>query len=392
MNTNHALKFNPHVAAAPIYVGGATIEAIQKQYGLEHVIKMASNESPLGPSPQAVEAIQKAALMLNRYPPMGDEDFRNVLAGAIGQGMTAGNFVTGNGGCDILAMIAANFLQPGDECVIARPTFPVYDITAQRAGASVVYADLHPDTFAYDVEAMLSAITGRTRLLYVCSPNNPTGTIITAGQMETLVNNAPPHVVIVADEVYHHFADHTDFPDTLEYVRQGKNIIVLHSFSKAFGLAGLRLGYAIAPPKLARYLSRARESFHLSRLAIVGGMASLDDRAHLQKIVSTSRQGREWLYRELARLGVQVWPSQSNFVLFKPLCCPGELSEQLLRRGVIVRPMSQFYLPTHLRVTAGLPEENKRFIAALRESLAILEERGVPEEAPAEASGGEFKF
>ncbi len=389
------LKFDPCIAAAPIYVGGASIESIKKEYGLDRVIKMASNESPLGPSPLAIEAIQQAATGLNRYPPMGDEDLRAALADSVGQEMTPDNFFTGNGVCDVLAMIAFSFLKPGEECIICRPTFPVYDITASRVGATVVYVNLNSSRFVYDVEAILAAVTAQTRLVYLCTPNNPTGGTIGAEQMETLVNHMPPHILIVIDEVYHHFATTNDFPNSLAYVRQGKNVVVLHSFSKAFSLAGLRLGYAITPPEVARYLSRSRQSFHLNQLAVVGGIASLQDKAHLEKTVAITVAGRDWLYDQLLQLDIRVWPSQSNFILFKPPFAPAVVSERLLRRGVIVRPMNQFYLPTHLRVSVGLPEENERFIAVLRESLAELEAEGEPREITEvenEEAEGEFKF
>ncbi len=387
-----SLTFNPNIAASPIYVGGASIESIKTQYGLEDVIKLASNENPFGPSPRAVEAIQQAAARLNRYPPMGDEDLRAALAQAIGRGLEPDNFVTGNGGCDVLSMLAASFLGPGNECIICRPTFPIYDITARRVGASVVYVDLDPEQFSYDIEAILAAVTDHTRLIYICSPNNPTGSSITAEQMETLVNHTPEHVLILADEVYHHFATTPDFPDTLAYVQAGKNIAILHSFSKAFGLAGLRLGYAIAPPEIARYLSRARESFHLSQLVIASGIAALQDDEHIDHTVKQTIAGRDWLYEQLSALDLQVWPSQANFILFRPAYPPAQVSERLLQRGIIVRPMTQFYLPTHLRVTVGTEAENEQFIAALGEVLAEMEAAGLPKEAAEEKSRGEFKF
>ncbi|MEW5957356.1 MAG: histidinol-phosphate transaminase [Chloroflexota bacterium] len=387
-----SLTFNPNIAASPIYVGGASIDTIKAKYGLEEVIKLASNENPFGPSPRAVAAIQQAVAGLNRYPPMGDEDLRAALAQAIGRGLEPDNFFTGNGGCDVLSMLADSFLGTGDECIICRPTFPIYDITARRVGAGVVYVDLEPERFSYDVEAILAAVTGRTRLIYVCSPNNPTGTSITAAQMETLVNHAPDHVLIVADEVYHHFATAPDFPDTLAYVQAGRHVVILHSFSKAFGLAGLRLGYAVAPVEIARYLSRARESFHLSQLVIAAGIAGLQDKAHLKSTVTQTIAGREWLFKELSGLGLPVWPSQANFILFRPPYSPVEVSERLLQRGVIVRPMTQFYLPTHLRVTVGTPAENERFITALRAVLAGMEAEGISREIEVKQAGGEFKF
>ncbi|MBN1221538.1 MAG: histidinol-phosphate transaminase [Anaerolineae bacterium] len=392
MSNLSSLQFNPHVATSPIYVGGASIESIKKEYNLDDVIKLASNESPLAPSPLAIKAIQEAAANLNRYPPMGDESLREVLAETIGRGTTPDHFVTGNGGCDVLSMMAASFLKQGDEGIICRPTFPVYEITAQRVGARMVYADLNPDHFTYDVKAILGAVTERTRLIYICNPNNPTGTTMTATQMEMLVNNAPTHVLIVADEAYHDFVTAGDYPDTLAHVLQGKNVAILHSFSKAYSLAGLRLGYAIAPPEIARYLSRARESFHLSQLVFAAGIASLRDRAHLEKMVALTLSGRAWLSQQLTNLRLPVWPSQSNFILFKPPFPAALVSERLLQRGVIVRPMSQFYLPAYLRVTVGLPEENERFIAALQESLAAMEAEGVAKEVATEESRGEFKF
>lgn len=335
------LNLNPNIVAAPIYVGGAAIADIQQQYGLDDIVKLASNESPLGPSPRAIAAMQQAAAGLNRYPPMGDEALRQALANL--HGLPPEHFVTGNGGCDILNMLATAFLDSGSEAIICRPTFPVYDHTARRTGASVVYVDLDPDTFAYDVEAILAAVTPQTRLLYVCSPNNPTGSTIGAEQLDALLAHLPPHVVLVMDEVYYHFA--ADHPDTLAYVRQGKNIVILHSFSKAYGLAGLRLGYGIAPVELAQYLSRARLPFHLSQFTVGGGIAALQDREHVSQGVAIVREGRDWLLARLAKLPLRVWPSAANFILFKPPYDAAEVSERLLRRGLIVRPMGQFTCP-----------------------------------------------
>lgn len=366
------LQLNPNIATAPLYVGGAAIEDIRAQYGVEEIIKIGSNESPIGPSPLAIAAMQQAAVALNRYPPMGDDDLRAVLAETLGQGLTADHFFTGNGGCDILQLIAAGFLSSEAEIIISPPTFPIYEITARKVGAKVIYAPLDPVDFSYNVDSILAAVTDRTRLIYVCSPNNPTGSIITAAQMERLVHDAPEHVVIVSDEVYHHFATAPDRADSLAYVRQGKNIIVIHSFSKAFGLAGLRLGYGLAPVELARYLARARLPFHLSRLAIEGGIAGLQDEAHTRQVVDLVLSGRDWLYGQLLELGVEVWPGQANFLLFKPAFEATVVSEELLKRGVIVRPMGNFYLPDHLRVTIGLPEENQRFVTTLGEVLAAL--------------------
>jgi histidinol-phosphate aminotransferase len=387
------LNFNPNIAAAPLYAGGASIENIRRQYNVEEVVKLASNESPLGPSPRAVAAMQQAITGLNRYPPMGDETLRSALAQLNGHDLQPDNIVTGNGGCDVLNMIAAAFLNPGNQCIICRPTFPVYDITARRAGADVVYVELDPQTFSYDVEAILTAITPQTRVIYVCSPNNPTGGTLSAGQMDTLVTQLPEHVLLVADEVYHHFATTADLPDTLKYVQQGQSVIVLHSFSKAYGLAGLRLGYAIAPAEIAQYISRARLPFHLNSMTVQGGLAAVTDVDHVAQGVELVTYGREWLYNQLTGMGIEVWPSQANFLLFKPPFNAAEISEQLMQRGIIVRPMGQFYLPAHLRVTIGLAEEHERFITALNEVMSTLKAEHYPRQQTAnDADTQEFKF
>ncbi|RME97001.1 MAG: histidinol-phosphate transaminase [Chloroflexi bacterium] len=389
------LHLNPNVSASPIYVGGASIADIRAQVGRDDIAKLASNESPLGPSPKAVAAMQAAISELNRYPPIADDALRAALARVNGHGLSPDNFITGNGGCDVLDMLATSFLDSGSEAIICRPTFPMYDITARRAGAGVVYVDLLADDFLYDVEAILSAVTERTRLVYVCSPNNPTGSILPAAQMDTLVEHLPPHVLLVADEVYHHFATHPEFSDSLEYVRQGKNVLVLHSFSKAYGLAGLRLGYGVAPVEIAQYLSRAKLPFHLNQMTLSGALAALDDADYLENTVKLVVAGREYLHSALAEIeDVQVWPSQANFVLFKPAFDAAEVSARLLQHGLIVRPMGQFYLPTHLRVSVGLPEENERFVTALRDVLAGLVAEGAEkaDTAGQKKEGGAFKF
>jgi histidinol-phosphate aminotransferase len=268
-------------------------------------------------------------------------------------------------------LIASAFLAPGDEVIICRPTFPVYDLTARRQGATVTYVDLDPTDFSYQVEAILAAITAHTRLLYLCNPNNPTGTLLTAEQMDRLIQGLPSHVLTISDEVYHHFVTSPDFPNTLDYVRQGKNVVVLHSFSKVFGLAGLRLGYGIARPEVADYLARARQPYHLSQLSMAGAMAALQDQAHIEETIALTIAGRNWLYEALQGLKLPVWPSQANFILFKPPLAPEIIVRHLAGQGVMIRGLAGFYLPDYLRVTVGLPPENERFRAAL--AAALLE-------------------
>jgi histidinol-phosphate aminotransferase len=367
------LSFKPHLSNAPHYRGEtAILKTLPAAGDPAEVIRLDSNESLLPPSAQAVAAIQAEAAGLNRYPLlMGDGPLRTALAESLGQAVSPAHLVTGNGGCDVLALIASAFLSPGDEVIICRPTFPVYDLTARRQGATVTYVDLDPTDFSYQVEAILAAITAHTRLLYLCNPNNPTGTLLTAEQMDRLIQGLPSHVLTISDEVYHHFVTSPDFPNTLDYVRQGKNVVVLHSFSKVFGLAGLRLGYGIARPEIADYLARARQPYHLSQLSMAGAMAALQDQAHIEETIALTIAGRNWLYETLQGLKLPVWPSQANFILFKPPLAPEIIVRHLAGQGVMIRGLAGFYLPDYLRVTVGLPPENERFRAAL--AAALLE-------------------
>lgn len=362
------MKFNPYIMAAHRHVGSKPVEVIQQEYGLEAVAKLSSNENPLGPSPLAVKAVQAVSDRINHYPDFGDEALRQALADSIAPDLSADHFITGNGACDVLMMLAHCFLTPGDEYIICRPTFPVYEATANRTGAKPIYVDLAEDDFSYDIEAILVAITERTRLIYLCSPNNPTGNIVSATQMATLVSQLPAEVLLITDEVYHHFVTADNYPDSLNYVKQGHNVVIVHSLSKVFGLAGIRLGYAIARPEIAQYVSRFRLPYHINKLTVQAGMAALTDHDHINQTISLTVAGRDWLYQQLSELpGVRAWPSEANFVLFQVPTEPAEIVEQLLRRGIMVRPMKGFYLPHHLRVTVGLPADNERFIAALRE-------------------------
>ena len=327
--------------------------------------RMSYNENPLGASPTAVAAIQEAAAGLAQYPPNLDDALRNALAGLHGRGLTPDHFVTGNSGCDILDLIARAFLTSGDEAVICRPTFPVYEATVRSASAAIAYVDLPADTFHYDVDALLAAVTERTRLLYLCSPNNPTGTLFSQTQLNALLAGLPERVLVVFDEVYYHFVTNPQRADPLAAILDKANVIVVHTFSKAYGLAGLRLGYAVARPELAAQLAALRRPFHLSTLCLVAGLAALQDEAHVQRTVEVTLAGRDWLYGQIRELGLEAWLSQANFVLLRCPVPAAEWAEKLQGCGILVRPA--FGLPDCLRVSVGLPEANQAFIVALGE-------------------------
>lgn len=329
---------------------------------------MANNESPLGPSPAVVAAVQRNAAALGNYPPETDDALRSALAAFYGRGLGPDHFVAENGAATILDLVARVTLAPGDAAVICPPTFPIYAMIVEYLGGVVIPAPLDEATFAYDIDRMLAAVTPRTRLLYVCSPNNPTGNIITADQLARLLAGLPPEVLVVYDEVYHHFVTQTDRPDAIGRVLAGDNLIVIHSFAKAYGMAGLRLGYGIARPDIIRRLAPVRRPYYLGTLLFEAGLAALGDQAHIQKTVETTLAGRAWLYGQLQELGLQVWPGQGNFLLF---ACPvpaHEWAAALEQRGILVRPA--YGLPNHMRVSVGLPAANQALVEALGEIIA----------------------
>ena len=333
----------------------------------EPLIELGANENPLGPSPRVREAIVRELDRLHRYPP-SDAALREALAASHGRGLTPGHFVTSASGSEIIELISRAFLERGDEILLSSPTFVVYAPMAGLQGASVIDVPLDPRDFSLDVDRILAAITPRTRLLYVCNPGNPTGVMAPHADVMRLLNQLPAHVVLVSDEVYVDYVDDEDLPDTTAAILEGRQIITIRSFSKVFGLAGLRLGYAIAPPSLIERLTRFVRPYHLSRLAIVAGIAALEDTEHVRRTVELARNGRGVLYDELSALGVDVWRSQANFVMVRPP--DGEaMLNALARQGIRARSTLKNGLPGALRVTAGLDAENERFLDVFAETL-----------------------
>ena len=368
MKLDQAQQNNEKDAAMRPYTGGLSKEELSKESQAPELFKLSSNENPLGPSPAVIEAIQKNAATLGEYPPTVDDRLRETLVGLHGRNLSPDHFVVGNSGCDILDLIGRAYLNGEVECIICPPTFPVYQLTAQQQGAMIIEVPLEPRRFGYQLDQILAAVTEKTGVVYLCSPNNPTGSLLNHTDLARLVDQLPDQVLIVFDEVYYHFVTAPERPDPLEYVLAGKNFIILHSFSKAYGLAGLRLGYGIAKPEIAARLAHSKRPFHLNRFAFEAGIAAINDQHHIKKSVDLTLQGRQWLYQQLQDLGLKVWPSQGNFLLFQ---CPGpakDYAAKLLKYGVMVRPA--FGLPNHLRVTVGLPEANEAFIEGVKQSFA----------------------
>jgi len=372
-DTIGGLKLNSHIRSAQLYVGGTSIEEIQRKYSLAEIVKLASNENALGPSPLAVAAMQETLTNTHRYPPVADDDLRAKLASMLGDGsLSAECFITGNGSCDVLAMVTRAFVcEEGDEAVICPPTFLIYEILVNICGGECVCVDLKDD-FTYDLPQVLASITDRTRLIFLCNPNNPTGTMIDRDELEVFLSQVPSSVLVVIDEAYWEYADPKLLPDTLAYIREGRNVLIARTFAKVYGLAGLRVGYGIVREELAQYVRRLRLPFHLNAMSMRGAIAALDDQEHVEKSVALNKVEREFLYAGLADLELPYTRSQTNFVLVKPGYDPQVIYERMLEQGVIVRPMAAFRAPDCFRITVGARAENERLLQVLGDVMESL--------------------
>lgn len=343
------------------YVPGKPIEALEREYGITDSIKLASNENPLGPSPKAMQAIGQALAKLHRYPDGAGFELVRALAGRLGVGKE--QIVLGNGSDDLLGMLARVLLQPGDEVIVPDPSFLMYTIVAQSAGAVIRKVPLKD--LSIDLPGMRAWVGPRTRLLFICQPNNPTGTAISRRDFETFLSDLPPHVVVVMDEAYFEFVRHAGCASGLSYPDRRPAVVTLRTFSKAYGLAGLRVGYGVMGAPLAELLNRVRMPFNVNTLAQVAALAALDDTEFLERTLSTVHQGLDFFQAELSRRGVRWFPSQANFFLIDVAQPADEVFERLLRRGVIVRSMRAYGYPHCIRVSVGLPDENRRFLQSL---------------------------
>lgn len=356
------------------YVPGKPVEEVQRELGLRDVIKLASNESPIGPSPLAMEAVRQSIPRLHVYPDGAVRDLREKLAARLE--VVPDQVVVGNGSDEVIKLLAEAYLQEGDEVIFAAPTFGEYAYVTRLMGATE--KPVPTQDMVHDLDAMLEAVTPRTKVLVICNPNNPTGTYVGQQAVDRLLQQLPPHVLVVFDEAYVEYVEADDFPDTLRYVRQERPVLVLRTFSKIYGLAALRVGYGVGPAAIVQHLLRVKEPFNVNSLAQQAALAALDDHQHLERARQVNREGKALLQQELPRLGVRVWPSQANFLWMDVGCDGRTVFQQLLRRGVIVRTGDIFGHPTFLRVTVGTEAENRRFLAALEEVLAQMPRDGSP--------------
>jgi histidinol-phosphate aminotransferase len=350
------------------YIPGKPIEEVKRDRCLRRVVKLASNENALGPSPKAVAAMRKVLWEMHRYPDGGGQYLRRRLA--VHHGLTPEHFVLGNGSDEIITLALRTFANEGDQVVVAKPTFLIYELAARLAHADVVTVPLTYD-LKYDLRAMRAAITARTKLVFIANPDNPTGSYVSDASVAEFFKDLPSHVVVVCDEAYREYVEAQDFPDVTQYMAT-HNVVVLRTFSKAYGLAGCRVGYGFGRPDLMAWIERSREPFNVNTLAQVAALAALDDQQHLRNTQTMIWEQKTYLMTQCATLGVRPIPSETNFVLIDVGPRAPHVVDRLLDYGVIVRDMRAWGLQRYVRVTIGTAKENKVCIKALKRVLKKL--------------------
>lgn len=348
------------------YLPGKPIEEVEREFGITNVLKLASNENPLGPSPKAVEAMMKAIGNVALYP--DGSSFYLIKALANHCDVTADMITVGNGSDDLIQLVGLTFLAPGDEVIVSETTFSRYEAAATLN--CCVVREVPMKDFTYDLEAMADQINDKTRMIFVTNPNNPTGTAVNQAALDKFMARVPENVIVILDEAYKEYVEAADYPDSLNYVNAGKNVIILYTFSKIYALAGLRVGYAIARPELIQCLNQVREPFNVNSIAQIGAVASIQDKDQVSRSRKMNSEGKRYLYKAFDAMGLPYVPSEANFVWvnLKTDCRP--VFQNMLRRGVIVRTGDIFGYPDYIRVTIGSEAENKRFIDTLTEVLA----------------------
>ena len=344
---------------------GKPIEEIQAELGLETLALMATNENPLGPSPKAVEAIKAESGKVNRYPQGPCTYLKRKVAARLR--IEEQMIIFSNGADNCLRIIGYTFLNAGDEVIVAHPAFPVYGIVSRVMGAVPVEVPLKEHT--HDLAAMAERIGPRTKLVFVCNPNNPTGTIVGKKELNAFVEALPDHVVLILDEAYFEFVDDGEYPNSLDYIREGRNVVGLRTFSKLYGIAGLRIGYTLASPELTGVMERVREPFPVSRLAEAAALAAVDDEAFKRRVLANNEESKRFFYESFDKLGLSYAKTHTNFMFVDLKTDAKEAAQALLERGYLIRPGTPWKHPSFARITFGTMEENRGFVAALTRVL-----------------------
>jgi len=360
-------KFRKELAQFKPYVPGKPIEEVKREYGLEEIEKLASNENQLGPSPMAMQAIIDEVKKINFYPEASAIDLKNALAAKLNVGVE--NLVIGNGGEDVLMLIAQAFINEGDEVIVASPSFAIYNTSCGLMGGKIVSVPFKG--VEYDLEAMAAAVNEKTKLMYICTPNNPTGNIVTKERLEWLLANVPEDLVIVLDEAYYEFAIvNPDYPDSIEIMKKRGNIVVLRTFSKVCGIAGVRVGYGITTPEIAQEMNKIKMTFGVNRLAQAAALGALKDEEHVKKTVELNYKSLGMMTDAFDQMGLTYVPSNANFVWVDVKKHSKDVFQELLEKGVIIRPGFYWGWENWIRVSTGTEAQTQIFIDRLKEVLA----------------------
>lgn len=360
----------PGVRKLTPYQPGKPIEELQREFGLSEIIKLASNENPLGPSPMAIAAIKGGLSDLARYPDGNGFALKQKLAKKLG--VEPAQITLGNGSNDVLEVITRTFAQPGDEIIFSQYAFAVYPIVTQAIGARAVVVPAQG--WKHDLEATLKSITGKSRIIFVTNPNNPTGCWIDSHTLHDFLTRVPENVIVVLDEAYFEYAIHPDmgaahYPDGLKWLGEFNNLIVTRTFSKAYGLAGLRIGYGISSTEIADLLNRVRQPFNVNSMALMAACAAVDDQEHINKSIQANVMGMRLLETTFTDMGLDYIPSIGNFICVDLTKSASTIYTELLKKGVIVRPVANYDMPNHLRITIGTQKENEMFVRIFKQVL-----------------------
>ncbi|CAM3971071.1 histidinol-phosphate transaminase [Paenibacillus alkaliterrae] len=353
-----------NIVHLPVYQPGKPVEDVKRELGLTEVIKLASNENPFGCSEQVKAAVIEELGNFNIYPDGASVELTAALAAELG--VDSEQIIFGTGSSEIILMIARAFLVPGDETIMADETFPQYKHNAEIENARIIEVPLKEGK--HDLPAMLAKVNSRTKIIWICNPNNPTGTIVTLSELSAFLKQVPNGVLVVLDEAYGEYIDDPDFPDGVQLLREHRNLIVLRTFSKIYGLAALRIGYGIGHPDVIRFTNQVREPFNTSRAAQAAAKAALADHSFLTYCREQNKQGLLYLSEQFDRLGLAYYPAYGNFIMVDVKRPSPEVFDALLRKGIISRSRWTYY-PNHIRITVGTREQNEKFIAALENVL-----------------------
>jgi histidinol-phosphate aminotransferase len=359
----------PNIVHLPVYQPGKPVDDVKRELGLTEVLKLASNENPFGSSPKAKEAIAREVENINIYPDGAAVDLTNAVA--MFHGVNPDQIIFGAGSDEVILMIARAFLVPGDETIVADQTFPQYKHNAQVENAVIIEVPLKEGT--HDLFAMLQRVTDKTKVIWVCNPNNPTGTIVTGDEVEWFLSKVPQHVLVVLDEAYCEYIEDPSYPDGLKLLQKYPNVVLLRTFSKIYGLASLRIGYGIGRPDVIRSINQVREPFNTSRFGQAAALAALQDEAFVTNCRKANKEGLAYLNSSFEQLGLKAFPAYGNFIMVDVKRSGQEVFDALLRKGIIIRVGHKLY-PTHIRITVGSREQNEKVIFAL---TAVLQEIAV---------------